>query len=230
MINALDPNGYSQLMYAAVSGDAGNIRDLLKQHKDIDLALMCTHPNARGCTALVMAAFRGHIACIRPLLANMMSGSLEELKHALFCAIRIGHAESVHAIVHAILHHGGGFPDLIAFMKYMIHCVSMSQGHADCMKVMLNTGVFVDVVDGEGSTLLMLAAAGGHSECVELFLDFHTSLLMQIKQLSARNKNGFTAWAVASNATCADLIHEHTNSLIDHMECACTLHWMKRSK
>ena len=230
MINMLNQNGYSQLMLVAISGDARGVRDLLLKHKDINVALMCTNPFAIGCTALVMAAFRGHIACVRLLLrANTESDrNLEELEHALFCAIVRGHAESVEAV----LRHGG--PALqhvfksssasITFMKYLI-----LRRDTKCLEVMLDAGTCIGMVDGEGSTLLMLAAAGGCSECVRLLLEQDMTLAMHIEQLHATNNRGCSALAIAGNAMCADLIKDKAKSLIDQMECASTLYRMKRS-
>ncbi len=53
-----------------------------------------------------------------------------------------------------------------------LHAAVQKEGHLDVVVALLEHGADVDVLTAKGNTPLMYAAAGGHTECAEVLLDY----------------------------------------------------------
>ena len=71
----------------------------------------------------------------------------------------------------------------------LVHGAQM--GDTAAIRPLLARGASVDTTDGEGNTLLMLAARDGHEELARLLIDYRA-------KLNARNAAGDTALAMAA--------------------------------
>ncbi|MGO9122044.1 MAG: TerB N-terminal domain-containing protein [Desulfomonilaceae bacterium] len=181
-INVKGPDGWTPLMWAAVTGHVEVVRLLLDSGAEVNVAA-----KKSGDTALILAALKGHTEVVRLLLSK---NALVELKHkagwtALWSAAANGHAKAIE-----LLSEKGAdvnTRDNNGFSPLMVACVG---GPTDSVKLLVDKGALVDLRDRSGATALMFAAAKGHSEAVKL-------LLLKGADVSLTDNRGRTALAVA---------------------------------
>ena len=159
------------------SGDAGAVAALL----DEGVAVDARDPMDR--TALVHAAFAGHIDVVRLLLTRGASVHAEnsQRRTALVLAADQGHTP----IVALLLEHGAD-PDHAGIFDQTALIVAGWQGYHETVRVLLAAGADPELADASGNTALMLTATEDQPETIR-------TLLAGGACIDARSPRGHTA-------------------------------------
>lgn len=164
--NGADPrapepnNGSTPLMRAAWIDRPVFVKELLPLSKLFD-------QDNCGDTAIVYAAYRGHIDCLNLLLESATPQDINfadaDGETPLIVAASTGHVDCVTAL---LPHSDANALDSESNTALM---TAAQRGHADCVKALLPyTDLSIQNVDGYCA--LALAAANGRAECAKLLL------------------------------------------------------------
>ena len=161
-VAAVDINGKTALMYAAIGGSETVTKVLLDHGADVAAA------DTEGATALLFATKYGHEAVIKLLLDHGadVAGADNFGKTALMFALWYGHV----AVTKLLVDHGADVAatddrGTTALMSLLPRRVAVT-------KLLLDHGADVAATDVNGRTALMRAASGGHETVTKLLLDY----------------------------------------------------------
>lgn len=191
-------NGFTNLMVYATIGDARCVSHYLHEAKE---------QTTMGYTALMFAASNGHSDCVNLLLKEARATDNYGWT-ALMMAADNGHA----SCVKALLHHEKGMVRKGNMTPLMF---AAQEGYEDCVQLLLededNLNVFTDSEygGGEGINALVMAAWGGHLECVKLLKE-HIG--------NSRNVFGQTPLEVL-RASCASQMNNLSERTIAMQKC-----------
>lgn len=161
-IEARDHDGYSPLLYAVINGHATCVDILIKAGANIE-------PNHDGDhIPLSLACYYGHTD-IALLLYERGAKNLPnaESLYPLHLAARQGHVELCRMLAK-------NKDDLDVPDKYNSWTPlfwAASDGHAECVSILIEAGCKVNVKDEYGKTALYYAAWEGEMDCVRLLID-----------------------------------------------------------
>jgi len=204
----------AQLLKAAETDDLQAIFDALDQNANIETK------NINGDTPLILAAYHGHITCVKYLLhhgANIEAHDNYD-NTALLCAARKNHADIVKLLLTSdayidahnlagetaliLAAHNGSFESANVLLSNGAQTEAKNQngetalisaayhGHDDMVDLLLCSGADIDARDNDGNTPLMCAASAGDLEIVNLLLDYGANA-------TAKNNDGANAAALA---------------------------------
>ncbi|ORX51055.1 ankyrin [Piromyces finnis] len=157
----IDQDGYSPTLYAIVRGHSSCLKILLENYKSIDFTTSLTklyHP-------LSLACEYGHKNVLLTLLEH---GVKEEMNSdglfPLHLACREGHAE----IAKILIHHGSDINGLDKDNGWTPIFYCLSDGHIDCVKILLDSGCKTNIKDEYGWYPLTYALYHGHIKIAQL--------------------------------------------------------------
>ena len=158
-VAAVDINGKTALMHAAIGGSETVTKVLLDHGADVAAA------DTEGATALLFATKYGHEAVIKLLLDHGadVAGADNFGQTALMFALRYGHV----AVTKLLVDHGA---DVAATDDRGTTALMLSDSHV--AKLLLDHGADVAATDVNGKTALMHAVSGGHETVTKLLLDY----------------------------------------------------------
>ena len=188
-IDAIDNDGVTPLMIAALWGRFECLTQLLDAGADINIAANC------GRTALHMAAFNGDRETVKALLAAdaiMDSEKTSNGSTVLHLAACSGRADTVKLLLAAGIEVKDKDNDGRTALHIAAHC-----GHTDIVKLLLAAGIEANEKDKNGRTALHLAAYSGYTDTVELLL---------AARIKERYNGGRTAHHVAAYSGHTDTV------------------------
>ena len=163
------------LARAAMFGDVEAVRAHLLAGVAVDVVTFgrvgCTRDKRGGCTALMRAARRGHVACLRVLLEGKADPNkiTEGGRTALAYAARCGQEPCLRALLQ-----GGAVVDAQDNEGWTALMWAAHDGHEMLALVllekMLEVRSAVDVSEEDGWTALMFAAQAGHEQLADRLL------------------------------------------------------------
>ena len=190
-IDAIDNDGVTPLMIAALWGRFECLTPLLAAGADISIAANC------GRTALHMAACNGDRETVRALLATdgiKVSEKTSNGSTALHLAAYSGRADTVELLLAAGIEFKEKDRSGRTALYIAAHC-----GHTDIVKLLLAAGIEFKEKDKNGRTALHIAAHCGHTDIVKLLL----AAGIEVKQ---KDKNGRTALHLAAYSGRTDTV------------------------
>jgi len=195
-------NGY--LFDAAMEGNAGKLRELIKAKADV---------NYTESTSKIEA---GNIDEWTPLMSAVVSGSLENVKQLVKAGAWVNYLNS--AIVNAVWIAAN--KGQLEIVKYLVAngayinnrnsedvtplMVAAMNGHLEIVKFLVASKADLDVVHKEGDSALMFALAQKHTEIARFLIDSEADI-------NIRNKFGVSALMIAV----AEGNEEMTGKLLD---------------
>ena len=188
-IDAIDNDGVTPLMIAALWGRFECLTRLLDAGADISIAANC------GRTALHMAAYNGDRETIKALLdadGIKVSEKTNNGSTALHFASYSGRADAVELLLAA----GNEVKEKDKNGRTALHIAAYS-GHTDTVKLLLAAGSEVKEKDKDGRTALHLAAYSGHTDTVEL---------LRAAEFKERDNDGRTALHLAAYSGHTDIV------------------------
>ena len=179
-MQAINYDVIGEWLAAAKAGDKKKIIELHAVYGD-NLMIWADTTNYK--TALILAAWNGHLACVKWLCEQ---GANKEAKDkdgdtALMRAAYYGYVECVKAL--CVKGAGVNVKNEYGDTALMN---AADKGHLECLKALCEKGANVNATDKDGCTALMIAAYYGHLECLK-------ALCKNEADVNAKNKNGCTA-------------------------------------
>ncbi|KAI8148297.1 hypothetical protein BJV82DRAFT_591579 [Fennellomyces sp. T-0311] len=161
-IESRDHDGYTPLLYAVINGHATCVDILIKAGADIEPKHQTDH------IPLSLACYYGHtdIALILYQRGAKNLPNAESL-YPLHLAARQGHVELCRMLAR-------NRDDLDVPDKYNSWTPlfwAASDGHAECVQILIEAGCKVNMKDEYGKTALYYAAWEGEMDCVQLLID-----------------------------------------------------------
>jgi ankyrin repeat protein len=185
--NVADENGWTPLIHAADIGNADVVEELLLRKAHVD------SKTRKGSTALTIAVLRRRIDIVRKLLAAGADVNLrnEAGDSPILIAAKF---ELVTVVVH---------PGPLVLVPPTGSLMARPQPAArreatirnqepELVELLIDAGADPNSADGDGLTPLMLAAARGQRDLVQV-------LLKRGADIDAKASYGITAWQVATN-------------------------------
>ena len=149
-------------MVAVMGGHTGVVQHLLEQNADTN------HAAADGCTALMAAAFCGHVGLIRDLFRHGCS-PLQVRKDngasSLHIAATLGHVDAVAALLK-----GNAPAEAVRMDGSTSLLLAAQKGHTTVVRVLLAANADPQRTNVEGTSPLAVAAHCGHLATVRLLL------------------------------------------------------------
>lgn len=155
-VNTVDSQGTSLLMYAARFGNSELLEFLLSNRANV------LKRNKYGDTALMLAAFAGHLDVVRRLVA---AGAV--LDHPGWTPLAYASFEG-HVQVIQFLAEQGADLDAQADNGMTALMIAARNGHLEAVKVLLAAGADPDIVDQDDQSALDLAEIGGNGLIVDV--------------------------------------------------------------
>ena len=184
------------LARAAMFGDVEAVRAHLLAGVAVDVVTYgrvgCTKDKRGGCTALMRAARRGHVACLRVLLEGKADPNkiTEGGRTALAYAARCDQEPCLRALLAA----GAVVDARDCYGQTALHHAGRG-GHEPCLRALLQGGAVVDAQDNEGWTALMWAAHDGHERLALVLLE---KMLEVGSAVDVSEEDGWTALMFAA--------------------------------
>lgn len=181
-----------EFVAAAREGNLAAVKEFYNTGGDVN------KPNARGQTALMWAAQRGHLEVVKFLVqlgANPNAVDTDRQEPVLMWATKKGHKEVVEFLIvsGSDVNQGDQFKEtpLMDAARY---------GHKALCELLLNKRARVNDTDVNGESALMWAAANGHAEVVKYLISYGAD----INRINY--KTGETALGKAKNKGFNDIV------------------------
>lgn len=156
-----------QLIAAAKRGDATHVENLIERGANVNAREKNGQLTLRRCTALMWAAYNGHMPVVAILLAHdaEVDACDDNQRTALILAAERGHKDIAQRLLVA-----GANIRAVSKEKDTVLIVAARGGHETTVKWLLGKGVAVNSANDMGETALMAAALRGHTGTVKALL------------------------------------------------------------
>ncbi|KAF9578953.1 phosphate system positive regulatory protein pho81, partial [Lunasporangiospora selenospora] len=162
-MTATDHDGFRPLIYSVMNGHTKCVEIFLSNHVEIE-------PTREGDPIpLSLACHFGHEDIAMMLIsrgANVRACNADGLE-PLHITCREGHTR----LTKTLTTRGAQLDQEDKYMCWTPLFYAASEGHVDCVKILLEVGCNVNVVDEHGKTPIYYAASEGHADCVELLVE-----------------------------------------------------------
>ncbi|KAI1313852.1 phosphate system positive regulatory protein pho81 [Mortierella claussenii] len=162
-MSATDHDGFRPLIYSIMNGHTKCVEIFLANNAEIEA-------NQEGDPIpLSLACHYGHEDIAMMLIgrgANVIACNADGLE-PLHITCREGHTR----LAKTLTTRGARLDQEDKYMCWTPLFYAASEGHAECVKILLEAGCNVSVVDELGKTPIYYAASEGHADCVELLVE-----------------------------------------------------------
>ncbi|KAF9580672.1 phosphate system positive regulatory protein pho81 [Lunasporangiospora selenospora] len=162
-MTATDHDGFRPLIYSVMNGHTNCVKIFLAHGVEIEA---CQEGDP---IPLSLACQYGHEDIAMMLIgrgANVIASNADGLE-PLHITCREGHTR----LARTLTTRGARLDQEDKYMCWTPLFYAASEGHADCVRILLEAGCKVNVVDELGKTPIYYAASEGHASCVQLLLD-----------------------------------------------------------
>jgi len=206
-VNGSNEEGLTALMLATRGepDPVAAVKTLLEHGADIHARCNCSQCDPRsgsqGCTALMIAASKGHRDCVRLLLER--GAKVDQATDANRTALMLTTDTQV---VRALLEKGADVNLRDAEgMTALMYAIRDPRAGTDAVDALLNGGARIDTQDGSGRTALTWAAIGGRADVVRALLNKHAAL-------NPKTNTGRTPLALAAVNGRTEVVRELTQA------------------
>ncbi|KAI1320269.1 phosphate system positive regulatory protein pho81 [Mortierella claussenii] len=162
-MSATDHDGCRPLIYSVMNGHTKCVEIFLANNADIEAS------KEGDPIPLSLACHYGHEDIAMMLIdrgANLLASNADGLE-PLHITCREGHTR----LAKTLTTRGARLDQIDKYMCWTPLFYAASEGHVDCVKILLEAGCSVNVLDEHGKTPIYYAASEGHAECVDLLVD-----------------------------------------------------------
>ncbi|KAK9761041.1 phosphate system positive regulatory protein pho81 [Basidiobolus ranarum] len=162
-ISPLDHDGFNPLIYAVINGHTKCVELFLERGAEIE-----PRPTNNGHIPLLLACQYGHKDIATLLLskgAKIIPNS--EGLYPLHLTSREGHV----MLSKLLVENGAQLDTTDTFHGWTPIFYATSEGHEECVRILLDAGCKVNVRDDSGATPIFYGAIEGHAKCVKMLLE-----------------------------------------------------------
>ena len=162
-MTATDHDGFRPLIYSIMNGHTKCVEIFLANNVEIEAS------QEGDPIPLSLACHYGHEDIAMMLIgrgANVIACNADGLE-PLHITCREGHTR----LAKTLTTRGARLDQEDKYMCWTPLFYAASEGHADCVRILLEAGCNVHVVDELGKTPIYYAASEGHADCVELLVE-----------------------------------------------------------
>jgi len=161
-MTATDHDGFRPLIYSVMNGHTKCVEIFLANGVEVEAS------RDGDSIPLSLACHFGHDDIALLLIdrgADLLASNADGLE-PLHIACREGHAQ----LTRTLAARGARLDQEDKYMCWTPLFYAASEGHVECVKVLLEAGCNVNVLDEHGKTPIYYAASEGHADCVELLV------------------------------------------------------------
>ncbi|KAG0306864.1 phosphate system positive regulatory protein pho81 [Dissophora globulifera] len=162
-MGATDHDGFRPLIYSIMNGHTKCVEIFLANNAEIEAS------QEGDPIPLSLACHYGHEDIAMMLIgrgANVIASNADGLE-PLHITCREGHAR----LARTLTTRGARLDQEDKYMCWTPLFYAASEGHVECVKILLEAGCNVNVIDELGKTPIYYAASEGHADCVELLIE-----------------------------------------------------------
>ncbi|KAF9115381.1 phosphate system positive regulatory protein pho81 [Mortierella sp. AM989] len=162
-MNATDHDGFRPLIYSIMNGHTKCVEIFLANNAEIEAS------QEGDPIPLSLACHYGHEDIAMMLIgrgANVIACNADGLE-PLHITCREGHTR----LAKTLTQRGARLDQEDKYMCWTPLFYAVSEGHVECVKILLEAGCNVNVIDELGKTPIYYAASEGHADCVELLVE-----------------------------------------------------------
>ncbi|XP_031299665.1 ankycorbin isoform X3 [Camelus dromedarius] len=180
-----------RLLQAVENGDAEKVASLLGKK-----GTSATKQDSEGKTAFHLAATKGHVECLRVMVAHGVDVTAQDT--AGHSALHLAAKNSHHECIKKLLQSKCPAESVDSSGKTALHYAA-AQGCLQAVQVLCEHKSPINLKDLDGTIPLLLAAQNGHSEVCRFLLDHGADV-------NSRDKNGRTALMLACEIGSSNIV------------------------
>ncbi|KAF9135434.1 phosphate system positive regulatory protein pho81 [Mortierella sp. 14UC] len=162
-LTVIDHDGFQPLIYSVMNGHSKCVEIFLASNVEIEAS------REGDPIPLSLACHYGHEDIAMMLIgrgADVLASNADGLE-PLHITCREGHTR----LTKTLTTRGARLDQEDKYMCWTPLFYAASEGHVECVKILLEAGCKVNVVDEHGKNPIYYAASEGHSDCVELLVE-----------------------------------------------------------
>jgi len=199
-VDARDPKGGNNaLLFASYNGHIDIVSELLHQGANIE-----TKSNDGAKTALLMATYKNNVDIIKLLIEK---GANVDTKNnrgdtVLHIAAYMGYDNLVKLYLQhvSVVDH---INDQTHTTKYTALHFATFKGHIDIVRLLIEAGAFINLLDHQGNNCLMLTMLQQHFNVMNMLIDEHINVI----KINHQDNQGNSALHIAVGRTCFECMH-----------------------
>ncbi|KAG0072146.1 phosphate system positive regulatory protein pho81 [Linnemannia elongata] len=200
-LTVTDHDGFQPLIYSVMNGHSKCVEIFLASNVEIEAS------REGDPIPLSLACHYGHEDIAMMLIgrgADVLASNADGLE-PLHITCREGHTR----LAKTLTTRGARLDQEDKYMCWTPLFYAASEGHVECVKILLEAGCKVNVIDEHGKNPIYYAASEGHSDCVELLVEAGGKAIASPHDTVMEASAAVTASSMLSSSTTSALDSHH---------------------
>ncbi|KAK5827879.1 hypothetical protein F5H01DRAFT_272383, partial [Linnemannia elongata] len=200
-LTVTDHDGFQPLIYSVMNGHSKCVEIFLASNVEIEAS------REGDPIPLSLACHYGHEDIAMMLIgrgADVLASNADGLE-PLHITCREGHTR----LAKTLTTRGARLDQEDKYMCWTPLFYAASEGHVECVKILLEAGCKVNVIDEHGKNPIYYAASEGHSDCVELLVEAGGKAIASPQDTVMEASAAVTASSMLSSSTTSALDSHH---------------------
>ncbi|KAF9910259.1 phosphate system positive regulatory protein pho81 [Linnemannia zychae] len=200
-LTVTDHDGFQPLIYSVMNGHSKCVEIFLASNVEIEAS------REGDPIPLSLACHYGHEDIAMMLIgrgADVLASNADGLE-PLHITCREGHTR----LAKTLTTRGARLDQEDKYMCWTPLFYAASEGHVECVKILLEAGCKVNVVDEHGKNPIYYAASEGHSDCVELLVEAGGKAIASPQDTIMEAPATFTASSMLNSSSTGSALDSH---------------------